>query len=77
MWCTDLQQINQIRKPILTLNKYIKQTVLFVPVERKHRHWDGEAEKIQAVQLGIEPRASGYTHQRSDHGAIPPQQQLH
>ena len=27
--------------------------------KRKHWHWDVGTEKIQAVQLGIEPRASG------------------
>ena len=59
------------------VNKYINETILFVPVKRKHRHRDGEVEKIQAAQLGIELRASGYAHQRSDHWAIVPQQQLH
>ena len=38
--------------------------------ERKHWHWDGGTEKIQAAQLGIETRASGVTHQCSDHWAI-------
>ena len=67
MWCTDLQQINQIRKSILAVNKYINQTILFVPVERKHWYQDREVEKIHVAQLRIEPRASGYVHQRSDH----------
>ena len=46
----------------------------FLPVERKHCNRDGEPEKNQAAQLGIESRASGYAHQRSDHGAITPHQ---
>ena len=41
--------------------------------ERKHWHWDGETGKIQEAQLGIEPTASGFVHQRSDHWAITPQ----
>ena len=32
-----------------------------------------ERKKIQAAQLGIEPRASGFAHQCSDHWAITPQ----
>ena len=35
MWCTDLELIDQARKPILTVNIYIFQTILFVSVEKK------------------------------------------
>ena len=41
--------------------------------ERKHWHGDGGTEKIQAAQLGIEPRASDFAHQCSDRWVITPQ----
>ena len=40
--------------------------------ERKHWHCDGGKEKIQAVQLGIEPRDSRFAHECSNHWAIAP-----
>ena len=51
--------------------KYIHQTISNTCAKRRKVLTLGwRNRKIQAAQLGIKPRASGYVHQRSDHLAI-------